>query len=255
MPFLDHLEELRWRIIYSLGSLLITVGFGFFVAMHWDVVGILAAPILPYIPEHKLVYTHPAEGFTIILNVATTIGFVFAAPLILYQIWLFLSPALHKHEKRVAVGVLFSGVVLFLSGVALAYYVVIPLAIPWLMGFAPSTSMVPLITAEEYFAFAFSMVLTFGISFELPIIVLALAALGIVTPKFLSKYRRHAIVLIVIIAAFLTPGDLVWTTIWLSVPLYALYELSVLGSVVIYRRKARRRAQLDSEISGPGGLA
>src|SRR5471030_939962 len=109
MPFLDHLEELRWRIIYSLGSLLITVGFGFFVAMHWDVVGILAAPILPLVPEHKLVYMHPAEGFTIILNIATTIGIVFAAPVILYQVWLFLAPALHTHEKRVAMGVLFSG--------------------------------------------------------------------------------------------------------------------------------------------------
>jgi sec-independent protein translocase protein TatC len=255
MPFLDHLEELRWRIIYSLGSLLIAVGFGFFVAMHWDVVGILAAPILPLIPEHKLVYTHPGEGFTIILNVATTIGFVFAAPVILFQIWLFLAPALHTHEKRVAMGVLFSGVLLFLAGAALAYFIVIPLALPWLMGFAPTTSMVPLITAEEYFSFAFSMVLTFGVSFELPIVVLALAALGIVTPKFLSKYRRHAVVVIVIIAAFLTPGDLVWTTIWLSVPLYALYELSVLGSVVIYRRKERRRARLDGDDGNPRGPA
>jgi sec-independent protein translocase protein TatC len=250
MPFLDHLEELRWRIIYSLGSLLVTVGFGFFVAMKFDVVGILAAPILPNLPEHKLVYTHPGEGFTIILNVATTIGFVLAAPLIVYQVWSFLSPALHKHEKRIAMGVLFSGILLFLAGAALAFYIVVPLALPWLMGFA-GPSMVALITAEEYFAFVFSMVLTFGVSFELPIVILALAALGIVTPQFLSKYRRHAIVVIVIIAAFLTPGDLVWTTIWLSVPLYALYELSVGASYIIYRRKARKRALLDAEQSEP----
>jgi sec-independent protein translocase protein TatC len=92
------------------------------------------------------------------------------------------------------------------------------------------------------------MVLTFGVSFELPIVVLALAALGIVTPQFLSKYRRHAIVLIVIIGAFLTPGDLVWTTIALAIPLYALYELSVIAAYVIYRRKQRRRLKREAEI-------
>ena len=89
------------------------------------------------------------------------------------------------------------------------------------------------------------MVLTFGVSFELPIVVLALAALGIVTPKFLAKYRRHAVVLIVIIGAFLTPGDLVWTTVALSVPLYLLYELSVFAAQLIYRRKQKRKASLE----------
>ncbi len=178
-----------------------------------------------------------------------TIGFVFAAPVILYQVWSFLSPALHKHEKRVAVGVLYAGVVLFVSGAALAYFVVVPLALPWLFGFA-SASMVPLITAEDYFSFIFAMVLTFGVSFELPIVILALATLGIVTPQFLVKYRRHAIVLIVIIGAFLTPGDMVWTTIALSVPLYMLYELSVGVAFLIYRKKKRAVMALDAEHSG-----
>jgi sec-independent protein translocase protein TatC len=246
MPFLDHLEELRWRIIYSLAAVLIAVGIGFWIALSFDVVGLLARPILPLIPEHKLVYTHPGEAFTVILNAALTIGTVLAAPVVLYQAWAFLSPAMHRHERRIGIGVLFSGLLLFLGGAALAYFVVVPLALPWLMGFG-GPSLIPLITAEEYFSFVFSMVLTFGVSFELPIVVLALAALGIVTPQFLSKYRRHAIVVIVIIAAFLTPGDLVWTTIALSVPLYALYELSVAAAYVIYRRKARRRALLEVE--------
>jgi sec-independent protein translocase protein TatC len=242
MPFLDHLEELRWRIIYSLGAVFVCVGVGFYLSMRYDIIGLLARPILPLIPEHRLVYTHPSEGFTVILNAAMTFGFVLAGPVILYQAWAFLAPALHKHEKRVAIGVLFSGVVLFVSGAALAYFIVVPLALPWLFGFA-GPSLVPLITAEDYFSFIFAMVLTFGVSFELPIVILALSALGIVTPQFLSKYRRHAIVLIVIIGAFLTPGDMVWTTIALSVPLYALYELSVLASYVIYRRKNRRAAR------------
>jgi sec-independent protein translocase protein TatC len=250
MPFLDHLEELRWRIIYSLGAVLISVGIGFWLSVRFDIVGLLARPILPLIPEHRLVYTHPSEGFTVILNAAMTFGFVLASPVILYQAWAFLAPALHKHEKRVAMGVLFAGIMLFVSGAVLAYFEVIPLALPWLFGFA-GPSLVPLITAEEYFSFVFAMVLTFGVSFELPIVILALSALGIVTPQFLSKYRRHAVVIIVIIGAFLTPGDMVWTTVALSVPLYLLYELSVLAAYVIYRRKNRRAAPVDeAEHSG-----
>jgi sec-independent protein translocase protein TatC len=246
MPFLDHLEELRWRIIYALGALLVCVGIGFAIASQFDVVGLLARPVLPLIPEHKLVYTHPSEGFTIILNAAVTFGLVLASPVIIYQIWAFLAPALHGHEKRVGLGVLFSGVVLFLAGAALAYFVVVPLALPWLFGFA-GPSLVPLITAEDYFSFLFAMVLTFGVSFELPIVILALAALGIVTPAFLSKYRRHAIVLIIIIGAFLTPGDLVYTTLLLAIPLYLLYELSVLAAIVIYKRKQKRLAAREAE--------
>jgi sec-independent protein translocase protein TatC len=249
MPFLDHLEELRWRIIYSLGSALVCVGIGFWVTLHFDLVALLAKPIIDLLPSHALYFTHPSDKFSITLNTAMTCGIVLAAPVILYQAWVFLAPALHAHEKRVGLGVLFSGLVLFVAGAALAYIVVIPLALPWLLDFG-TASMQPLITAEEYFGFVFAMVLTFGVSFELPIVVLALAALGIVTPQFLSKYRRHAIVIIVIIGAFLTPGDLVWTTIALAVPLYMLYELSVAAAYVIYRRKQRKLAQLEAEPSG-----
>jgi len=249
MPFLDHLEELRWRIIYSLLALGVAVGLGFWLAVQYDAVGLLARPILPLIPEHKLAFLHPSEGFTVILDTAMTFGFVLASPVIIYQVWAFLAPALKKHERRVGLGVLFSGLVLFVSGAALAYFVVVPLALPWLFSFA-GPSLVPLITAEDYFSFIFAMVLTFGVSFELPIVILALATLGIVTPMFLTKYRRHAIVLIVIVGAFLTPGDMVWTTIALSVPLYGLYELSVLAAYVIYRRKMRRREMMDAPPEG-----
>jgi sec-independent protein translocase protein TatC len=244
MPFLDHLEELRWRIIYSLGSALVAVGIGFWVTLHFDLVGLLAKPITDILPNHALVFTHPSDKFSITLNTAMTCGLVLAAPVILYQLWLFLSPALHPHEKRVGLGVLFAGLLLFIAGAALAYIVVIPLALPWLLDFG-TTTMIPLITAEEYFGFVFAMVLTFGVSFELPIVILALSALGIVTPQFLSHYRRHAVVIIVIIGAFLTPGDLVWTTIALAVPLYLLYELSVAASYVIYKRKQRKLARLE----------
>lgn len=247
MPFLDHLEELRWRIIYALGSLIVAVAIGFVICVRFDIVGLLAGPILPHVPEHKLVFTHPGEGFTVLLNAATTFGFVVASPVILFQVWAFLAPALHKHERRVAIIVLLAGVLLFVAGALLAFLVVVPLAIPWLMGFA-GPSLIPLITAGAYFSFVFAMVLTFGLSFELPIVILALSALGIVTPAILSKYRRHAIVAIIVVGAFLTPGDLIWTTMWLAVPLYLLYEISIAVSWVIYRRRERRRA-LEAESS------
>lgn len=248
MPFLDHLEELRWRIIYALGSTLVAIGIGFWVTLHFDLVRILAKPITDILPNHALVFTHPSDKFSISLNTAITCGLVLAAPVILYQAWLFLAPALHPHEKRVGLGVLFAGLLLFIAGAALAFMIVIPLALPWLLDFGTAT-MIPLITAEEYFGFVFAMVLTFGVSFELPIVILALSALGIVTPQFLSHYRRHAIVIIVIIGAFLTPGDLVWTTIALAVPLYMLYELSVAASYVIYKRKQRKLARREAEQS------
>src|SRR6476661_5640617 len=169
MPFLDHLEELRWRIIYSLGSVIVAIGLGFWVTLHFDLVRVLAGPILPLLPQGKLVFTHPSDKFSITLNTAMTCGIVLAAPVI------------HKHEKRVGIGVLFAGTVLFIAGASLAFFVVVPLALPWLFDFGTSM-MIPLITAEEYFSFVFTMVLTFGVSFELPIVVLALSALGIVTP-------------------------------------------------------------------------
>jgi sec-independent protein translocase protein TatC len=245
MPFLDHLEELRWRIIYALSAVIVGVALGFFLETKFDVIAFLAQPVLPLVPEHRLVFTHPSEGFTIKLDVAVTFGLVLASPIIIYQIWAFLSPALHTHEKRVGLGVLFAGVLLFIAGAILAFMVVVPLAIPWLFQFA-GPSLVPLITAEEYFNFLIAMVLTFGISFELPIVICALAALGIVTPQILTRYRRHAIVLILIVGAFLTPGDFVWSTIALAVPLYLLYELSVLGAALIYRRKQKRLAALET---------
>ena len=175
-----------------------------------------------------------------------TFGIVLAAPVILYQLWLFLSPALHTARKARRHRRAVRGNPAVHRRRSLAFFVVVPLALPWLFDFG-TTSMIPLITAEEYFSFVFTMVLTFGVSFELPIVVLALSALGIVTPQLLSKYRRHAVVIIVIVGAFLTPGDLVWTTLALAVPLYGLYELSVAASYVIYKRKQRRRARLDAE--------
>jgi sec-independent protein translocase protein TatC len=201
----------------------------------------LEKPILPFLHGRKLVYTHPGDPFQIMLTASIALGVALALPVILYQIWAFLAPALYQHEKRVVIPVLAAATFLFLSGVSLSFFVVLPLAVEWLMGFQ-TAALEPMITASEYFDFATSMALAFGICFELPIVIVALAALGIVTPQFLSTYRRHAVVVCVIIGAFLTPGDMVWTTIAMAVPLYLLYEVSVVLTIMIYRRKAKRAA-------------
>lgn len=241
MPFLDHLEELRWRIIWSLIALVVGVGAAMIVLLNVDVIGWLERPILPYLGGHHLVYTHPGDPFQIILQASAALGLLLALPVVLYQLWAFIAPALYRHERGVALGVTGAAVLLFASGAALGYFLVLPLAIPWLMGFGGS-ALEPMITAGDYFGFVFSLVLAFGVAFELPVVILGLAALGIVTPEFLNRYRRHAIVAAVIIGAFLTPGDLVYTTIAMAVPLYLLYEISIVLSYAVRRRRLRREA-------------
>ncbi len=236
MPFLDHLEELRWRLIKALGALAITVILSFVGLTQIDLIGILARPILPLLHGHKLIFTHPTDSFSIYMTMSLTLGLIAALPVIVYQAWAFLSPALYRHEKQVVAPVALGAGLLFLAGVSVAYFGVMPLALKWLLDFQ-TASMEPLISGLEYFDFLFSMSLAFGLCFELPIVVLALTALGIVTPMFLRKYRRHSAVLCTFIGAFLTPGDLIWTTIAMAVPLYLLYELSILLSTIMYRRR------------------
>ena len=248
MPFLDHLEELRWRIIWSLAALIVGVVGAFVLLQRFDIFVFLEGPILPYLAGNKLKYTHPGDPLSVLITASFSIGIVIALPVIIYQVWAFLSPALYKHEKRVVLPVIFGAILLFVSGVALSFYVVLPLAIGWLMGIAQSTdALEPMITYREYFSFAVNMSLAFGLCFELPIVILLLATLGIVTPEFLRRYRRHALVLCVVTGALLSPGDLLWTTLLLAAPLYLLYELSVVLTALVYRRRRKRAAQLAAE--------
>jgi len=241
MPFLDHLEELRWRILKSLVALVVGVGVAFAVLMRFDVIGLLSGQIRPYLQGGRLVYTHPGEAFQITLTAAIALGVVVALPVIIYQVWAFLAPALYQHERRLVIPVIFGAIALFIGGVSLSFFVVLPLAVKWLMNFQ-TASMTPMITAAAYFDFAVSMSLAFGLCFELPIVILALAALGLVTPQFLNRYRRHALVVCVVAGAFVTPGDFVSAALVMAVPLYLLYELSVALTYVMYRRRASRDA-------------
>jgi sec-independent protein translocase protein TatC len=246
MPFLDHLEELRWRLIWSLLALAVAFGVGFWLVLNADIIGILERPILPYLSGRKLVYTSPGDPFRIVMTVSFALGFVLALPVIIYQVWAFLSPALYKHEKRIVIPVLFGATLLFFGGASIAYFYALPFTLRFLTGFG-GESLEAMITVAAYFDFALSMCLTFGAVFELPIVLVALTALGLVTPMFLRKYRRHAFVLCAVGSALITPGDLVTSTLMLIVPLYGLYELSIVLSSLVYRRRLRREAAAAHE--------
>lgn len=247
MPFLDHLEELRWRLIYSLGAFAVGMVVAFALISKVNVIGFLEQPVLKYLPPgRKLVFTHPGDVFGIVLNASLVLGLLLASPVIIYQIWAFLSPALYKHEKRVVVPVLLGAVALFALGVALSYYLVLPLTLGFLLTFQ-TESLEPMLTAGEYFGFATSMSLAFGAVFELPILILGLTALGFLTPALLTKFRRHAIVGCVVAAAFITPGADPTSLFALAGPLYLLYEVSVVLSSVVYRRRQRREREREAE--------
>jgi sec-independent protein translocase protein TatC len=210
--------------------------------MNVNVLGFLSQPILPYMHGRKLVYTHPADPFSIVMAAALGLGVLIALPVILYQLWAFLSPALYKHERRIALWVLGSGTILFAAGAAMAYFLILPMTLKFLIGLQP-LAMEPMITASDYFGFTIMMMLVFGAVFELPLVIVALAALGLVTPQMLRRTRRAAVVVIVAGACIITPGDLIVTSAALAVPMYLLYEGSILVSGVVYRRRERRAAK------------
>lgn len=246
MPFLEHLEELRWRILWSLLALIVGVGVAFTVLLKYDAIKILSLPILPYLPNGRLITTHPAGAFRIVMSAAFALGGVFASPVIIYQFWAFLSPALYRHEKKVIIPVLIFGAVLFLGGVSLAYFALIPLTLRFLLN-VQSSVIAPMIDASQYFSFAISFSLIMGAVFELPIAIMALTALGIVTPQFLNRYRRHALVVCLVAAAFITPGQDPFSLAAVALPLIGLYEVSVICSYVIHRRRERREAARQAE--------
>lgn len=256
MPFLDHLEELRWRLVRVLAALAIGIGVGFALALSFHLIDVLAKPVTDVFPGHSLVYTHPIDPINAYMTLSLAVGLILSSPVILYQVWAFVAPALFPNEKRVAQQVLLGGLVLFLLGVAMSYFLVVPMTLR--LGKAlGGEALVPMLTISEYFSFITMLALTFGAAFELPILVMALGALGIVTPPFLRKFRRHAFVACVIAAAVITPGDAVSATLFLMLPLYCLYELGILLAARAYKWRQRRDAADetpdDSAVDQSGG--
>jgi sec-independent protein translocase protein TatC len=245
MPFLDHLEELRVRIMWALGALLVGMVVAFALVTKFRLLLLLQRPIEPYI-SGQLIVTGPTETFRITMLISFALGLTLALPVVLYQLWAFLSPALYQHEKRVVLPLLFGASVLFFGGLCLSWFVILPFSLGFLLTFQQGV-FTETIRATEYFSFATSLSLAFGALFELPIAILLLTMLGIVTPAFLHKSRRHAAVICVVVAAFITPGGDPLSLAAFSVPIYFLFEFSVLLSEIVYRRRMRREAREEAE--------
>ena len=246
MTFFEHLVELRKRIINSLIAIAIGAFVGVYVANH--VIEYVTRPMLKALADAhldpKLVYTHPAGGFNLIITLGIYIGLVLASPVVLYQIWLFVAPALYKHERSAITGFLFSTVFLFLAGIAFGYFITLPYILKFLVTFqiVSLPGVVPMITITEYFDLTLMILFGLGLVFELPILVFFLSLFGIVTPKFLWKNIRYAILVIAIVAAVITPTPDAMTMLIFMAPMISLYFVGIAVSAVVTRQRERRLA-------------
>jgi len=246
MTFFEHLSELRKRIINSLISIAVGAAIGWFAAPHfvnWIVKPMTDALKAAHL-EPKLVYSHPAGLLNVLITLSIYLGIVIASPWILYQIWLFVAPALYKHERSAITGFLFSTVFLFLAGIAFGYFISLPYVLRFLISF--QGPVVPLINIDEYFDLILLVLLGLGLVFELPVLIFFLSVFGIVTPKFLMKNFRYAILVIAILAAVLTPTPDATTMLVFMAVLVALYFVGVAVSWVVVRRRERRLAPAEA---------
>jgi Tat protein translocase TatC len=253
MPFLDHLEELRWRILRSLGAIIVGFGLGLWLVQQFQLVNLLKRPIAPYLTGAggKLIVTSPTEPVMIVFKLGFIVGLVLASPIILWQLWAFLAPALYAREKRALVPALFAGLLLFLTGAALAYIFVVPQALKVLFSFQ-TEAIQPFITYDNYFGFVLQVVLALGLSFELPLVIMILAWLEVIGPAELAKYRRFAVVGAFAAGAVLSPGTDLVSMIMMTIPLLLLYEVGYAGSVVIARRRRKAAAIAGLVLLGLG---
>ena len=226
MTFLEHLEELRWRIIYALIGLVVgTIVCWVFV--DFLVVDVLLKPA----KDNGLLLQNlkPFGQLFLYFQVALVGGVILSLPNIFYQLWKFITPALRKRERKYILLIVFYSTISFLIGIAFAYFVMIPLAFKFIKQFG--TELIKNeFAVDEYVSIIVSVILAAGCVFELPMISFFLTKLGILTPSFMKKYRRHAIIIIMVLAAFLTPGTDPVSQVVLAVPLVALYEISILIS-------------------------
>jgi sec-independent protein translocase protein TatC len=251
MTFFEHLVELRKRIINSL----IAIGIGAFVGVYVSkyVINYITRPMLKALSDAhldpKLVYTHPAGGFNLLITLGIYIGVVLASPVVLYQIWLFVAPALYKHERSAVTGFLSSTVLLFLAGIAFGYFVTLPYMLKFLVTFqiVSLPGVVPMITITEYFDLTLMVLLGLGLVFELPILVFFLSLFGIVTPKLLWRNIRYAILVIAVVAAIITPTPDAMTMLIFMAPMIGLYFVGIAVSAVVTRKRDRRLAAEAAE--------
>lgn len=236
MPFLDHLEELRRRILWCLGFIIVGIGLGFYLNSKYDLLQILVEPVSPYLEDGKLQILKPTEGFMIALKLSLGFGLLLASPIIIYNIWAFVAPALLRKERRIIFPLLFASIFMFVLGAVMAYFITLPIGMAFFSKFQFVSTEFRL-AAGYYLDMALKMILITGIVFELPIAILMLARLGIISPEFLRSKRKHAVIAIMILCMVVTPPD-PGSMILVTVPMVFLYELSVwIAYVVAHKQK------------------
>lgn len=221
--FYEHLADLKKMIVRIL--LILIAGFCVTIFFREQLFDIIRAPIAPYLPTNGLVFTAPVDKFVAYLKVCFLASAVLMSPLWLYQVWLFIVPALYKHEKKLAAYFIFFGSLLFTAGAAFVYKLVFPMAFKYLLTFGGTTDQ-PMITINEYLEFFMITTLVFGLAFEMPLVLVIFGMLGIIDDQFLREKRRMAIMIIAVLAALITPPDAL-SMLSLLVPLCILYEFSI----------------------------
>ncbi|HDQ46112.1 MAG TPA: twin-arginine translocase subunit TatC [bacterium] len=248
MPFLDHLEELRWRILKSLASV------GFFTIASFPFSGILlnllTRPNDLLSAPAKLIFLKPTGMILVRMELALVVGVLVSLPVIFYQFWQFVSPGLMPNERKYFLPSLFYTTLCFIAGTFFSYYVMIPVVLPFLYSMG-TESIQATININEYISFVMRLILVSGAIFELPILSFFLSRVGLLKPDFLRKYRRYGIVIIVILAAFVTPPDPA-SQILMAFPLVFLYEISIWVARIGYRRKKKRDDIWEKEYGDSG---
>ena len=243
--FLEHLEELRYRLIVCV----VAVFIGAIAAYIFKekIFGFLAHPLLKALPpeDNKLIFTGLYEAFMVYLKASLFAGVLLAVPVILYQIWSFISPGLYSDERKSVVPFVIFSSLFFLGGAIFGYYVVFPYGFQFFLGFA-GEHIKPLPSMKEYLSFATRLLLAFGVIFELPIFIFFLSKFGIVQVSTLRKGRRYAIPMVFIVAAILTPPD-VFTQILMALPLIVLYEVGIIVAVLFGKKKQQETEEEEAE--------
>lgn len=240
MSMMEHLEELRKRLIVSSIGFVIAFGVGFF----------LAKPTILYLQHNKAAegiqmnYFRVTDPFNLFMQMAFVIGLIIVSPLLLYQLWAFVSPGLYKHERKVTLSYIPIMVILFLAGVAFSFYILFPYVLHFMAKLSASLHINSVIGINEYFHFLLQLTIPFGFVFELPVLVMFLTRLGIITPFFLGKIRKYAYFILLIMAGLITPPD-VMSQLIVMIPLVILYELSVLISRYTYKKAMKQMANHD----------
>ncbi len=233
-PFLGHLEELRRRLVICA----IAIGIGFIICYIFSkqLFSFLILPLTKVLPsESRLIFTNLPEMFIAYIKVALIAGIILAIPIIFYQLWMFLAPALYQKEKRYFIPFVLFSSILFVVGSLFGYFIVFPYGFKFFMSFA-TEDIQALPSVKQYFSFTIRLLLAFGLVFELPVVVFFMTKIGLITPDSMKKYRKFAILSSFILSAILTPPD-VATQIMMALPIIILYELSIFISQGAHRKK------------------